>query len=347
MKLSIRAIGRWGSNNAFSGGYKHTGKLSQWLGEIRDRTAILVPCAMHRRFGRRQMDSQTARILDGKALAKKIQGQLQSRLETARDRNPRSPGLAVLMVGDDPASRVYVRNKERACQRVGIASFGRRFPADTSQTELEQAIQQLNQDEQVDGILVQLPLPHHLDAVALLYQIDPNKDVDGLHPCNLGHLVRGEAGLRSCTPAGVMRLLEAYDIDPSGKRAVVLGRSILVGKPMALMLLEANATVTIAHSRTQNLADLCREADILVSAVGRPEFLTADMVKPGAVAIDVGINRVDDKTEKGYHLTGDMDFDAISSVASAITPVPGGVGPMTVTMLLDNTVWSYSQRYSL
>jgi methylenetetrahydrofolate dehydrogenase (NADP+)/methenyltetrahydrofolate cyclohydrolase len=244
------------------------------------------------------------------------------------------------MVGDNPASAAYVRNKERACAKVGIASFGQHYPANVTQAELELAIGALNEDDRVDGILVQLPLPERLDAISLLYQIAPDKDADGLHPVNLGRLVRGEEGLRSCTPAGVMRLLQEYQIDLKGKNAVVLGRSILVGKPMALMLLEADCTVTVAHSRTQNLESITSQADILIAAVGRTEMITANMVKPGSVVIDVGINRVvnPDGTSR---LAGDVDFNAVKTVAEFITPVPGGIGPMTVAMLLENTVSSY------
>ncbi len=285
------------------------------------------------------MDSTNAHILDGKALAQRIQSQLCEQVAQLRETLGRPPGLAVLMVGDNPASAVYVRNKERACAAIGIASFGRHFPTNTSQTELEQTIQALNQDERVDGILIQLPLPDHLDAVSLLHQIHPDKDVDGLHPVNLGRLVRGEAGLRSCTPAGVMRLLREYQIDVKGKHAVVVGRSILVGKPMALMLLEADATVTIAHSLSQNLTELTRSADILVAAVGRPQMITVDMVKPEAVVIDVGINRVFDESGKS-RLVGDIHFDTVREIAQFITPVPGGVGAMTVAMLMHNTVLS-------
>ncbi|MGC1393508.1 MAG: bifunctional methylenetetrahydrofolate dehydrogenase/methenyltetrahydrofolate cyclohydrolase FolD, partial [Coleofasciculaceae cyanobacterium] len=216
------------------------------------------------------MHSNSAQLLDGKALARRIQSQLAGQVQQLLLTNSRPPGLAVLMVGDNPASAAYVRNKERACAKVGIASFGRHFPTNTSQEELSQTIQALNEDERVDGILVQLPLPDHLDAVPLLHQIDPDKDADGLHPVNLGRLVRGETGLRSCTPAGVMRLLREYQIEVKGKTAVVVGRSILVGKPLALMLLEADATVTVAHSRTPNLAEIARSADILIAAVGRP-----------------------------------------------------------------------------
>ncbi|MEB3160053.1 MAG: bifunctional methylenetetrahydrofolate dehydrogenase/methenyltetrahydrofolate cyclohydrolase FolD [Synechocystis sp.] len=288
----------------------------------------------------------TAHILDGKALAQKIQQELQHTIASLVPKAGRSPGLAVLMVGDNPASAVYVRNKEKACEKLGMVSFGQHFPADTDQATLETAIADLNADDRVDGILVQLPLPDHLDAVKLLHTIAPEKDADGLHPVNLGHLVRGETGLRSCTPAGVMRLLAEYDLDLTGKNAVVLGRSILVGKPLALMLLEKNATVTIAHSRSQNLAEITRQADILVAAIGKPEFVTADMVKPGAIVVDVGINRLELPNGKAK-LVGDVDFDPVAAIASYITPVPGGIGPMTVTMLLANTVESYRRRLGL
>jgi methylenetetrahydrofolate dehydrogenase (NADP+)/methenyltetrahydrofolate cyclohydrolase len=247
------------------------------------------------------------------------------------------------MVGDNPASAAYVRNKERACDRVGIASYNQHLPKDTPQADLEALIADLNTNEKVDGILLQLPVPPHLDSTALLNQIDPDKDVDGLHPVNMGRLLRGETGFRSCTPSGVMRLLAANQIDVQGKQAIVLGRSILVGKPMAMLLLEANATVAIAHSHTQDLTTLTKASDIIVSAIGRPHFLTTDYVKPGAVIVDVGINRIE--TENGqYRLVGDVDYESVSSIAAAITPVPGGVGAMTVAMLLCNTMLSYCNR---
>ena len=287
------------------------------------------------------MSASNPFLLDGKALAKKIQLELKAKIEQLEPKIGRPPGLAVLMVGENPASVVYVRNKERACKRVGIASMGKHFPENTTQAELEGEIARLNQDDRVDGILVQLPLPKHLDSISLLHCIDPNKDADGLHPVNLGKLVRSELGLRSCTPAGVMKLLDEYNVPISGKKAVVIGRSILVGKPVALMLLEENATVTIAHSRTEDLGAVCREADILVAAVGRSQMITADMVKPGAVVVDVGINRLE--TREGSKLVGDVAFNEVSTVASYITPVPGGIGPMTVAMLLSNTVQSYSR----
>ncbi|MEO0458076.1 MAG: bifunctional methylenetetrahydrofolate dehydrogenase/methenyltetrahydrofolate cyclohydrolase FolD [Cyanobacteria bacterium P01_A01_bin.114] len=287
-----------------------------------------------------------AQILNGKALAQKIQADLANQIQERQTAYGRCPGLAVVMVGDNPASAVYVRNKERACERVGIASFGKQLPAQTTQADLSALIQTLNQDEQVDGILIQLPLPDHLDSVALLNEIDPAKDADGLHPVNLGRLLRGEQGLRSCTPAGVMALLKAHQIDPAGKHAVILGRSILVGKPMAMMLLEANATVTIAHSRTETLEKITRQADILVAAVGRSQMIGPSWVKPGAVVIDVGINRVDVTNTGKSKLVGDVDFEGVEPIASAITPVPGGIGPMTVAMLLHNTVLSYRKRFN-
>lgn len=282
-------------------------------------------------------------LLDGKALANQIQTQLAQEIHALADQGYRPPGLAVVMVGDNPASAAYVRNKERACQRVGIASYGKHLPATATQAEVADLLQQLNADPRVDGILVQLPLPDHLDAVTLLNAIDPDKDADGLHPVNLGRLVRGEPGLRSCTPYGVMRLLESANINLVGANALVVGRSILVGKPMALMLSEANATVTLAHSHTVDLPALMRQADILVAAVGRPGMITAADVKPDSVVIDVGINRVE-QPDGSAQLVGDVDFASVQPVAGAITPVPGGIGPMTVTMLLENTVASYRSR---
>jgi len=291
------------------------------------------------------MTSETAQRLDGKALAQSIQSQLKQRVEELTPRVARSPGLAVIMVGDDPASGVYVRNKEKACEKVGIVSFGKHFPSNTTQAELEATIAALNDDSRVDGILVQLPLPQHLDAIQALYKIAPEKDVDGLHPSNLGRLVRGEKGLRSCTPAGVMRLLETYNLSVTSKKALVIGRSILVGKPLALMLLAANATVTMAHGKTppNQLRELSQQADILCVAVGKRNLITANMVKPDAIVVDIGMNRFEDETGK-KHLVGDVDSSEVAKVASYLTPVPGGIGPMTVTMLLENTVKSFEQR---
>jgi methylenetetrahydrofolate dehydrogenase (NADP+)/methenyltetrahydrofolate cyclohydrolase len=289
--------------------------------------------------------SRTATILDGKQLARRLQERLQRLVSTFSQQVGRSPGLAVLMVGDNPASAAYVRNKEAACARVGIASFGQHLPATVTPAELLQIVHQLNGDDRVDGILVQLPLPEGLDDREVLLAIDPDKDVDGLHPVNFGRLMRGEPGLRSCTPLGVIELLREAQIDLEGKHAVVVGRSLLVGRPLSLMLQDANATVTMAHSRTADLAAVTRMADVLVVAVGRPGLVTAEMVKPGAAVIDVGINRVASAT--GSRLVGDVDYESVCTVAGAITPVPGGVGPMTVTMLLSNTALSYCRRNNL
>lgn len=275
------------------------------------------------------------RKLDGKATAALIRQELAGQVEVLRKNHGREPGLAVMLVGDDPASQVYVRNKERACAEVGIRSEGFRLPADVTQEEVEAIIARLNADPGIDGILLQLPLPRGLDSQRCLERIDPSKDVDGFHPVNMGRLTLGLPCLRSCTPAGVMALLAKYDIDVAGKKAVVIGRSNIVGKPVALMLLQANATVSICHSRTAHIADEVRSADIVIAAVGIPHFVTADMVRPGAVVIDVGINR----TDQG--LVGDCDYAGLESVASAMTPVPGGVGPMTIAQLLVNTVEAY------
>lgn len=268
------------------------------------------------------------KIIDGKAVAADIRAQLKDRI----GRSGKEVGLAVVMVGDNPASRVYVRNKEKACRETGILSRTYELPEGVSQPELEALIVSLAADERVHGILLQLPLPEGLDARSALAKIPPSKDVDGFSAENLGKLVRGERALVACTPFGVMKLLESAGICPAGKRAVVLGRSETVGKPLALLLLNADATVTVCHSRTENLKEICREADILVSAVGKPGFVTEDMVKKGAVVIDVGINRGADGK-----LCGDVDFERVAPKTSYITPVPGGVGPMTVAMLLCNT----------
>ena len=280
--------------------------------------------------------------LDGKVLARDVERRLQTLIERRQAEAGRPPGLAVLRVGDDPASAVYVANKEKACARIGVASFGDHLPGDTPPSEVLQTIERLNANPEVDGILLQLPLPAGLDEGPLLMAIDPEKDADGLHTLNLGRLLKGEPGPRSCTPAGVMALLRSNGIDPAGKRAVVIGRSILVGQPMALMLQAANATVTIAHSRTADLAAHTRDADILVVAAGRPEFIGAEHVRPGAAVVDVGIHR---KPEGG--LCGDVRAAEVESIAAALSPVPGGVGPMTVTMLLVNTVVAWCRRHNL
>lgn len=270
-------------------------------------------------------------LLDGKRVAAEVEVALQEEAARLQSQGV-TPGLAVILVGDDPASHVYVRNKEKACQAVGFASFPHRLPAATSEKELLELIRRLNVDPAVHGILVQLPLPPGFDANRVIQAIDPAKDVDGFHPVNVGRLVSGLPGFVPCTPQGVMHLLAAYHIPVAGRHAVVVGRSNIVGKPLAQLLLAADATVTVCHSKTQNLADLTRAADILVAAVGKPRLITAAMVKPGAVVVDVGINRLPEG------LVGDVDSAGVSEVASYLTPVPGGVGPLTIAMLLKNTL---------
>ena len=273
----------------------------------------------------------TARIIDGKSIAKELRESLAPRVAALKEQGI-TPGLTVIVVGDDPASEIYVRNKERACVKLGMNSQVLRFPAETTQEEILNTVRLLNQDDSVHGILVQLPLPRHIDEQAVLRAIDPDKDVDGFHAMNAGRLMNGEPGFVACTPKGVMRLLEVSGAELDGKNAVVVGRSNIVGKPMALLLLQKNCTVTIAHSHTKDLAAVTRSADILVVAVGRAGFITGDMIKPGAAVMDVGINRVDGK------VVGDVDFESAKEVASCITPVPGGVGAMTIAMLMENTV---------
>jgi len=283
-----------------------------------------------------------AQRLDGKRLAREVEDRLKVLVESSSAAAGRPPGLAVLRVGDDPASAVYVANKEKACSRIGAASFGAHLAAETPQAEVLAVIEDLNADTRVDGILLQLPLPSGLDEGPLLQAIDPAKDADGLHTLNLGRLLKGESGPRSCTPAGVLAMLKSQGIDPAGKRAVVVGRSILVGQPMALMLQAANATVTIAHSRTTDLAAHTREAEIVVVAAGRPGMIGAEHIRPGAAVVDVGIHR---KPEGG--LCGDVRADEVDPIAAALSPVPGGVGPMTVTMLLVNTVVAWCRRHGI
>ncbi|MBN1193071.1 MAG: bifunctional methylenetetrahydrofolate dehydrogenase/methenyltetrahydrofolate cyclohydrolase FolD [Coriobacteriia bacterium] len=278
-----------------------------------------------------------ATIIDGTKVAAAVRERAAAAASELAAHGVR-PCLAVVLVGDDPASASYVRMKERDCAEVGIESRDHRLVAETTQEELDALIDSLNDDPSVHGILVQMPLPAHLDAESVIARISPCKDVDGFHPESLGSLVRGLPGFRACTPAGVMEMLGAYGIDPSGMNAVVVGRSTIVGKPMALLLLEANATVTVCHSRTKDLPAVCRGADLLVAAIGRPKMIDASYVKPGAVVVDVGINRTDDG------LVGDVDFESVEPIASAITPVPGGVGPMTRAMLVANTVAAASAR---
>ncbi|MEO6163377.1 MAG: bifunctional methylenetetrahydrofolate dehydrogenase/methenyltetrahydrofolate cyclohydrolase FolD [Candidatus Binatia bacterium] len=272
-------------------------------------------------------------IIDGKAVAKEVQRQIKEDVEGLERRWSMAPGLAVVLVGDDPASHIYVRNKEKACKEVGIKSFEHFLPATVSEKELLALVHQLNKDKHVHGILVQLPLPPHIHSEKILNAVSPYKDVDGFHPVNQGNLVVGADGYRPCTPLGVMKLLESVDCDPKGKNAVVVGRSNIVGKPVALMLLEKHATVTICHSRTASLRDEVARGDIVVVAIGKAAIVRGDWIKPGAVVIDVGINRL-----PSGKLCGDVEFDSAKERASAITPVPGGVGPMTICMLLFNTL---------
>ncbi|MBQ8744724.1 MAG: bifunctional methylenetetrahydrofolate dehydrogenase/methenyltetrahydrofolate cyclohydrolase FolD [Mailhella sp.] len=280
-------------------------------------------------------------ILDGKATAAAIRAALREEIASVRGEN-RAPRLAVVLVGEDPASQVYVRNKEKACADAGIDTVTFRKPASIPQEELEAFIAGLNADAEIDGILLQLPLPAGLEAQPCIDAISPEKDVDGLTAVNQGRVAMNMPGLRPCTPTGILALLDHYGISMRGKKAVVLGRSILVGRPIALMLgsRDYDATVTMCHSRTPDLAATCREADVIIAAIGRPRFLTADMVKPGAVIIDVGINR----TEDGK-LCGDVDYDNVAPLASAITPVPGGIGPMTISQLLVNTAQAWKKRF--
>jgi len=293
-----------------------------------------------------------AKILDGKKLAQEIELILQQAIESGLKVVERPPGLAVLRVGNDPASGVYVTYKEKACNRIGVRSFAKHLKEDISFEELVETIKSLNQQKNVDGILLQLPLPAHLDEASLLRSIDPDKDADGLHPLNLGRLIKGEKGPRSCTPAGVMSLLKRNQIKIEGKRAVVVGRSILVGKPMALMLEAANATVTVAHSRTNDLASLTKEADLLVVAAGKPYLIGKNHVSENCVVVDVGIHRLPPdqkniKEPRKTNLCGDVKIFEIEDKVAAFSPVPGGVGPMTVTMLLANTVDRWQKHCGL
>lgn len=269
--------------------------------------------------------------MDGKMVSAKVRGSILEEVNGLKDKGVR-PGLAVIIVGEDPASKVYVRNKERACEECGFYSEKYALPEETTQEEMLGLIDELNHNPRIDGILCQLPVPKHINEQAIIDAISPEKDVDAFHPINVGKIMVGNFDFLPCTPAGVMQLLEEYDIDPNGKNCVVIGRSNIVGKPMAMLLLHKNGTVTICHSRTKNLKEVCAQADILVAAVGKADFVTADMVKEGAVVIDVGMNRKDGK------LCGDVAFDEVNEKASYLTPVPGGVGPMTITMLMKNTL---------
>ena len=285
-----------------------------------------------------------AKIIDGKQVAADMRAELKE--EVARlARDGIVPGLGVILVGEDPASQSYVKAKERACEEIGLFSDDNRLPADASQQELMAIVEKMNNDPKINGILVQLPLPKHLNEAEVLLAIDPDKDVDGFHPMNVGRMVVGEKAFLPCTPHGVIQLLLRSGVKIEGADIVIVGRSNIVGKPVANMLIQknkmGNATVTVCHTRTKNLAEHTRRADVIIAAAGKPDTITADMVKDGVVVIDVGVNRVEDSTKKkGYRLVGDVDFEAVKEKAGLITPVPGGVGPMTITMLLYNTVES-------
>ena len=274
-------------------------------------------------------------IIDGKRVASQIKENIVAEVRSLKQKTGKTPGLAVVLVGDDSASAVYVRNKNKICKNMGFQSFENILPANTKESTLLGLIDELNKDERVSGILVQLPLPSHISSYKILEAINPQKDVDGFHLENIGRLVTGNATFKPCTPEGIIQLLDHYKVDIEGKNAVVLGRSNIVGKPISLLLLERNATVTICHSRTKNLSAITKSADILIAAIGKPNFVTDDMVKDDVVIIDVGINRVNDK------LIGDVDYQSVSKKASLITPVPGGVGPMTIAVLMANTLQAF------
>lgn len=274
-------------------------------------------------------------LIDGKKVAANIKDRIGREVERVKKQTGRVPGLATALVGEDPASAVYVRNKNNTCKELGFQSFQHTLPEETSEKDLLALVGELNRNEDVNGILVQLPLPNHIDSDKVLEAIDPGKDVDGFHPISMGRLMMGAAVLTPCTPSGIIEMLDHYGLEIEGKRAVVLGRSNIVGKPAALLLLHGNATVTICHSRTRDLPAVTQTADLLIVAVGKANFVTKDMVKDGAVVIDVGVNRVDGK------LVGDVDFDEVEPKASLITPVPGGVGPMTIAMLMQNTLKAF------
>lgn len=273
-----------------------------------------------------------AKLIDGKVISAAVKNEVATEVAALKEKGV-TPGLAVIIVGEDPASKVYVANKEKACEQLGMASFKYALPENTTENELLELINKLNNDSSVNGILCQLPLPRHLNEELIINSIIPEKDVDAFHPQNVGKIMIGNYDFLPCTPAGIMEMLKYENIDVTGKECVVLGRSNIVGKPMAMLLLHSNATVTVCHSKTKNLKEICRRADVLVVAIGKAKFVTADMVKPGAVVIDVGMDR-----DENGKLCGDVDFASVSQVASAITPVPGGVGPMTIAMLMQNTL---------
>ena len=291
----------------------------------------------------------SAKLIDGRAIAAQIRKEVRTAVDDWTARGHRAPYLAVVLVGDNPASASYVRGKIRASQEAGIQGDTHKFGADLTESDLLEVVQGLGSDDRVDGILVQLPLPAHINPDRIIAAVNPDKDVDGLHVVNAGRLVTGRSGFVPCTPAGIIELLKRSHIPTSGRQAVIIGRSNLVGKPLANLMLKkgVDATVTVCHSRTRRLAQLCQNADIVVAAIGRAHFVTEDMIKPGATVIDVGINRVDDPSRKrGYRLTGDVDFEAVHKKAGWITPVPGGVGPMTIAMLLSNTLLAAQRSHN-
>ena len=293
-----------------------------------------------------------AKILSGKDVAQDMRTEMKAEVDKLKSEHGVTPGLSVVLIGEDPASKVYVRNKKRGCEEIGINSEEYRFPADYSEEDLLSLIGKLNEDPKVNGILVQLPLPKEINEEKVLIAIDPDKDVDGFHPVNVGRLMIGAPGFLPCTPHGVQQLMLRSGIEIGGKHVVVVGRSNIVGKPVAMILVQktpgANATVTICHTGTKDMAALTRTADILIVASGRPNTITEDMVSEGVVVVDVGVNRVDDPSSKrGYKLVGDVDFEGVSKKASAISPVPGGVGPMTITLLLHNTIVSAKRAHGI
>ncbi len=296
------------------------------------------------------MENETvAKLIDGKLIANKVKDEIKAEVAGLIDNNLHTPHLVAIIVGKDPASETYVASKERAAKSVGITSSVYKYPSDISEDELISAIEFINNDDDVDGLIVQLPLPKQIDVDKIIERIDPKKDVDGFHPMNVGKLAIGQPSFVSATPAGVMELLKRYKVKTEGKHCVVLGRSNIVGSPMSMLMSKktnpGNATVTVCHSKTKDIKNYTRDADILICAIGKPMFVTKEMVKPGAVVIDVGIHRIDDaKSKKGYKIVGDVDYENVKSVASMITPVPGGVGPMTIAMLLKNTLTAFNNK---
>lgn len=289
-------------------------------------------------------------LIDGKKIAEEIQAELKTKIQGITGRKP---GLAVILVGDNPASQLYVNRKAQACEEIGMHSIKRLFPSSITETELLKEVENLNRNDDIDGILIQLPLPPQINSTRVMRSIDPSKDVDGFHPINVGKLMIGDTdGFVPCTPLGIKALLNRSKIELSGKHVVILGRSNIVGKPLAALLMQntqdANATVTVLHSKSKNIPEICRTADIIVAAMGQPKFITKDMVKPGAVIIDVGTNRIVNPAKKsGFELAGDVDFHHVKEICAMITPVPGGVGPMTIAMLLSNTWSSYQRRHKV